>query len=377
LMRKIKTVRMFCIMVGSVLAAFLVPLAARAWLPSPRPVEAPVMAADWDYRQRVSANLTQTIGMHFYPAMAAQGENVYAMWSKLAISGTTNYDPYYNQAGNYGGLAQWNSDTAVRSTPSDYDTVNVDMAVDDTGGLHFVWTEATGTPHNYTLYYSYNATSEQEIMGSDDEVVPAIAVGNSLVHVVWSQRSLEGSSDRYDIMYRSKDSGWSISTTVRSSYDDPVGNPAIAVDGSGRVHVAWNEGDPGSANILYKNSSSNWSGTPVTLSSNVTNESHGPALTVSGENVYAVWCERQDGDHQYVRFAQSTGRSTWFLMALLVAVLMRISTMSSKQAEQVGGHLAGTFRRNQTKTLLPLPLPSAVTGSRSSGQRREVRASMR
>jgi hypothetical protein len=301
---------MLCIMVGSVLAAFLVPLAARAWLAAPRPVETPVRAAVWEDRLKVSNNLTNTDGMRFYPAVAAQGENVYVTWSKLMISGTTIYDPNYNWSDSYGDpLNGWGNDD-IRIQPNTYKTVNVDMAVDSAGRLHFVWAEETDSP-THTLYYSYsNASAIQPILQYGDAMVPAVAVSNDRVHVVWSQGSA-------DIIYINKTIGpgdWSSSptTTVRTS-PNPVANPTIAVSSNGRVHVAWNEGGGIEAEILYKNSD-NWSGSPITVSHNVTTlGSYGPALTVSGnDNVYAVWCEWQERATQYVRFGQSAdGGSTW------------------------------------------------------------------
>jgi hypothetical protein len=303
-----RTVRMFCIMVGSIVAAFLVPLAARAWLVSPRPVEAPVRAAIWQDAQQISTNITETEGMKKYPALAAGGENVYAVWSKQEISGSTDYDPTYNWSDSYGDLDDMDSDYMwdgdIRIQQTGYDTPNVDVSVDDTGDLHFVWSEATVSP-NYTLYYSYTqAPSVQEIAEANASMVPAIAVGNGGVHVAWTQ----GISD---VIYISKTIGsgdWSSSptTTVRSS--SPLANPAIAVSSDGRVHVAWDEGGGSDAEILYRNSS-NWSSDPITLSQGVSNGSHAPALAVSGDNnVYAVWCEYADISTQWVRFAQSTNK---------------------------------------------------------------------
>lgn len=302
-MKRRAMIRMLCIMVGSVLAAFLVPLAARAWLASSRPVEAPVIAALWGESQQVSDN---TYGMHFYPAVAAQGSNVYAAWSKLEVTGTTDYDPYYNRAGNYGAPGEWDVDTAVRPTASGNRTVNVDMTVDVTDSLHFVWAEETSSP-THTLYYSYsNASAIQQIAQYGGPVVPAIAVSNDRVHVAWS----EGTDY---IQYTSKTIGtgpWPGSpTTIRAS--SLLANPAIAVDDNDKVHVAWNEGGGNEAEILYKNSG-NWSSNPVTVSLNVANESHGPTLAVYNNTVYAAWCEYISSTAQYVRFGQSTdGGSNW------------------------------------------------------------------
>jgi hypothetical protein len=296
---------MICIMVGSVLAAVLVPLAVRARVAAPRPVEAPPLAYSfWEARMWISNNGLSQV-MHFYPALAAQGEYVYAMWSKKGTG--ADYDPTYNWSDSYGSaLDGWdNADANIQDNA--LDTVNVDLAVDSAGRRHFVWAEETDSP-THTLYYSYsNASGIQSIVEYGNVMVPAIAVGSSTVHVVWS-------GGVTDIKYKSKSigtGGWPAGegTTVRSSSD--VANPAIAVDGSGTVHVAWNEGGFDDAEILYKKCC-NWSSDPITVSHDVALGSFGPALAVRGSDVYAVWCEYDAPATQYIRFGQSgDGGSNW------------------------------------------------------------------
>jgi hypothetical protein len=301
-------VRMICIMAGSVLAAVLVPLAVRARVAAPRPVAAPPLAyTRWEGRVWVSDN-GQTQGMHFYPALAARGEYVYAMWSKQGSPSTADFDPTYNWSDSYGSAGDGWDNTDANIQPNTRDTVNVDLAVDSANDLHFVWAEATGTP-SYTLYYSYKAASPGTIATTNKQgMVPAIAVGSSNVYVVWS----EGSGD---IKYSDKplaSGSWSGPTTVRSSTGDPLANPAIAVEGS-TVHVAWNEGDLDDADILYKKCCP-WSSNPITVSHDVALASFGPALAVRGSDVYAVWCEYDADapDTQYIRFGQSgDGGSNW------------------------------------------------------------------
>jgi hypothetical protein len=299
-------VRMICIMAGSVLAAVLVPLAVRARVAAPRPVEAPPLAySRWEGRVMISDN-APTEGMWPYPALAARGEYVYAMWSKQGSGGAADYDPNYNWSDSYGSPLDGWDNTDVNIQDNALDTPNVDLAVDSANDLHFVWSEATGTP-SYTLYYSYTqAASIQTIVTTNKSgMVPAIAVGSSTVYVVWS----EGLTD---IKYSSKPIGsgsWS-PTTVRSSPLVRVGDPAIAVGGS-TVHVAWSEGGLDDAEILYKKCCP-WSSNPITVSHDVALASFSPALAVSGSDVYAVWCEYDAPGTQYIRFEQSgDGGSTW------------------------------------------------------------------
>ena len=301
---------MFCILVGSVLAAFLVPLAARAWLASPRPVEAPLKAiVIWPADRQVISQNVYTDSMQFYPALAVVSPTVCVAWSRQMGDNKEYYDPYYRSSPQNGEAGQWGGQVDIQPGLSTKETTRVDVAVDDNFRSHFVWSEYTRTPYTYTLYYSYtNATGVGKITEVDDELLsPAIAVsdGDNQVHVVWSQES--------SIKYRRRTIGstgsWT-STDITSSTSMAI-QPDIAVTGAGIAHVVWSEGDPGSADIFYKNSS-NWSSTLRKVSSNVSNDGRSPAIAVSGTKVYVVWTEWVNINQQYIRFRQSTnGGNNW------------------------------------------------------------------
>jgi hypothetical protein len=312
-MRKVTRVRLFCILVGSILAAFLVPLAARAWLASPRPVEAPVMAAAWplDVLQ-ISDHTDYDVGVYPYPALAAQSPDVCAVWSGQVGSGEKDYDPYYTSSDGDGAFAfpgpmTWGGRFNISSTlPITKETSRVDVAVDSGGGFHFVWSEYTVTP-SYTLYYSSTYdTNILTIAAADVKgMVPAIAVGSSKVHVVWSQGT---SSIEYKSKLIGSGESWGSYQNIASA--SQVMQPDIAVDGADIAHVVWSEGDIGSADIFYRNSSGGWSTAPFEVSSGLSNDGREPAITVSGDDVYVVWCESTaDLNNQWVRFRKSTSGS--------------------------------------------------------------------
>jgi hypothetical protein len=314
--------RLICIIAGSIMAAFLVPLAARARLTPPRQVEAPVRSADWrDEWEWVSSN-DYDRGMLLSPDLAAQGDKLYVMWSRQVGTGDEDYDPHYNFSASYGDLYSWGADINIQATTLASKTVYVDMALDSTGAPHFVWAENTVTPYSYTLYYSSTHIANiQLITQYDDALQPAIAVGSSYVHVVWSQGD-------QDIMYSRKPrtgGSWDSATPVRSSAT-AVQDPNIAVDGSDTVHVVWSEGEePDNTDIRYKNSDDwpVWSGFPATVYNGsvfVNGIGYRPDIALSGSNVYVVWCAFKDDDQQYVRFRQSTnGGSSWGSSSQLIS----------------------------------------------------------
>lgn len=318
-LREKAVVRLICIIAGSIMVAFLVPLAARARSTPPRPVEAPVRSAEWSGWQQVSLS-EYNKGMHFSPALAAQGDKVYTMWSRQVGTGDEDFDPHYNFSASNGDDLSWGQDLNIQSTPfNTTDTTSLDMAFDSTGVPHFVWAENTKIPYSYTLYYSSTHISAiQVITQANALLIPVIAVGSSQVHVAWSQ-------GKTDIMYNSKaidTGGWGPAANVRST--SAVQDPNIAVDG-GTVHVVWSEGDdPLDTDIKYKNSNNwpGWSGAPATVyegSVNGYGMGYRPDIVAKGNNVYVVWCaykrrepDKPETQEQRVLFAQSTdGGINW------------------------------------------------------------------
>jgi len=317
-LRKQASLRLICIIAVSTLAAFLVPLAARARWASPRAVGAPARSAAWLIPwQQVSKN-NHDKGMDFSPALAAQGSKVYAMWSRqIDPGGDEDYDPHYNfstdDGDNWGPL-----DLNIQTTAPTRKTESVDMALDSSGVPHFVWAENTQTPYSHTLYYSStHLVAIQEIAHANEVLIPVIAVGNK-VHVVWLQ-------GKYDIMYSNKNiasGAWSPATNIRTS-PTSAQDPNIAVDGN-TVHVVWSEGaDPEDIDVKYKNSVNwpGWSGAPYTVyHGSILGQGAGyrPDIAARGSNVYVVWCAYKDRGEQYVRFRQSTdGGSSWSTSQLI------------------------------------------------------------
>jgi hypothetical protein len=290
--------RLICIMAGAVLAALLVPLAVRAWSAS----------------QRISSNeAAYGEGMYRYPALAARGSKVYAMWSRRVGSSGDQTDPYYDKSFDNG--ASWGTDTNIQSSPDTETLAPLDLSIDSDDRVHFVWAEKAGSslPYIYTLYYSYTIGSAIQTITQTTQIVtqPAIEVSSSDVHVVWSQGGVSS-----DIWHESKSIGlgdWSSSTpkNLHPSSSTASYHPDIAVDDNDNLHVVWEE-NVDSGTILYqKKDSGGWLTDPITLSTGIAN-SHRSAIAVYSDTVNVVWCEFKDFGTQYVRFRQSTdGGNTW------------------------------------------------------------------
>jgi hypothetical protein len=143
--------------------------------------------------------------------------------------------------------AEWTASQRITWTSgtSEYPAI----AVDSSGNLHVVWYDLT--PGNYEIYYKKSAnggstwTASQRITWTPGgSVWPAIAVDSSDdLHVVWGDHT----PGNYEIYYKKSTDGgstWTASQRITWTSGDS-GLPAIAVDSSGNVHVAWQDYTPG------------------------------------------------------------------------------------------------------------------------------------
>lgn len=186
-----------------------------------------------------------------YPCIATSGSKVHVVWEDDRFS---NWDIFYRQSPDGG--ATWNPEVRL--------------------------TSASGS-----------ATS------------PAIAVSDSLIHVVW--RDTRNMSN--DIYYkRSTDGGnsWSADSLLTTGQWDR-GMPSVAASGS-NVHVAWWDGRDNNFRIFYKhstNSGATWSSD--TCLAYGSNDSRNPSIAVSGPYVHVVWQDDRDGNWEIYYKRNPTG----------------------------------------------------------------------
>lgn len=152
-------------------------------------------------------------------------------------------------------------------------------------------------------------------------LTPALAVDPAgLAHAVW----YDNSAGNFDVYYasRSVDGAWSapvnISNTPGNSYW-----PAIAADGLGNVHVAWEDGSTG-RDILYMAKlagSAAWA-PPVNIA-NSPGTSRYVALTADSEgNVHAVWQDDTPGNTDIYYATRAASSGAWSPPAVVAATPM-------------------------------------------------------
>jgi hypothetical protein len=271
--------------------------------PGDRPLAADLL---WRSPERLSPDGEEAAT---FPALGTAGDHVYVAWCITTTA--SSYDPYYKHSADGGWT--WPATATLIYPSTATASSGLDMAVDSSGGLHFVWAEVLG-PSAYQLYYNYNAASTTMITEGQHFLVPAIAVTSDTVHVIWEDSPGVG-GDRIYYSNKSLSGGtWSPATPV-AIHDNLLQYPDLVPDASGNLYAVWSQWYPATSTIyLRKMANGNWL-TPtelITASGTITTSNGYPSVAVDGQNVYAVWGERVGKDEQYIDFVKSeNGGSSW------------------------------------------------------------------
>jgi len=212
-------------------------------------------------------------------------------------------------------ISAWNWTTIeVVSTESTDNSFFPSIAVDRSGNVHIAWYDYTdygGSGTDIDIFYKrWNATTAAwtttEVVSTestDNSWFPTIAVdGSGNVYIAWDDHTnYSGSGTDSDIFYKRWNTTTATWTTTEVVSTETTGlepeGPTIAVDGSGNVHIAWNEytnyvGSGKDWDIFYKR----WNAITAvwTMTEVVSTESTGtsilPTIAADGSgNVHLVW----------------------------------------------------------------------------------------
>ncbi len=155
-------------------------------------------------------------------------------------------------------ISVWNwTTTKVVSTESTSDSQYPTIAVDGSRNVHIVWydhTEYGGSGMDWDIFYKrWNATTAvwttTEVVSTESTAYsghPTIAVdGSGNVHIVWYDHTeYGGSGTDPDIFYKrwnATTAAWTTTEVVSTVSIDHSYGSTIAVDGSGNVHIAWED----------------------------------------------------------------------------------------------------------------------------------------
>ncbi|OGD20219.1 MAG: hypothetical protein A2Y69_06705 [Candidatus Aminicenantes bacterium RBG_13_59_9] len=241
-------------------------------------------------------NLSSTLGGSMSPATAiGSGDSVHVVWQE---STPGNWEIYYKKSTDGG--STWNA--ARRLTWTDGESLNPAIASGD--NIHIVWEDEA--PGNYEIYYKRSTdggttwgSAKRLTWTSAGSFAPTIAMGTSgQVHVAWS----DDATGNDEIYYRrSTDGGatWNgarrLTWTTGGSF-----SPAIAVDSSDQIHIAWHDDTSGDNEIYTKMSTdggTTWSKIDrLTVNSGA---SENPAWAVdSADTLHLVWQDATPGNYE-------------------------------------------------------------------------------
>jgi hypothetical protein len=274
---------------------------------------APCALADWSAAKR----LTWNTGGSADPAIAVDSDDsIHLVWED---STPGNYEIYYKQSEDGGTTwspvkrltwtSGWSSSPAITS--------------DSGGTIHIIWYD--DTPGNREVYYKKStnngstwSAAKRITWTSAETSRPAIAVdSNNNIHVAWHDFT-PGNAEIY--YRRSTDGGTSWSTVQRLTWTaDYSEDPAIAIDSTDVIHVAWRDNTPGNEEIYIKsstNSGKTWS-IPKRLTWS-SGWSQYPAIAIdSNDTLHLVWDDPTSGNAE-IYYKKSTDRgATWSSMKRL------------------------------------------------------------
>jgi hypothetical protein len=241
-----------------------------------------------------------------------------AMWS---------YDVFYTA---WNG-SSWSSPLNLSSNRGDSGGARI--AVDGQGTVYVVWQDNSvlQNQNNVGQYAIYCRTlSSGSWSGissfSDSQLVSsssAIAARGDRVAIVWQDRS------RQEICFLegSRDQGWLFPPVMisRNTYHHIIGNPSVAIDGSGNFYVAWSDTD---IQEIYcaRRTGTSWQ-EPENISQNP-GQSAPPLVVTSDARVAVLWADSTIGNYEIacrvwdgawgdtLNLSQDTASSEGFAVAL-------------------------------------------------------------
>jgi hypothetical protein len=240
-----------------------------------------------------SANkrLTNNAGISNYPAIAAEGSNIYVVWEDRTPG---NPEIYFKRS--VDGGATWAA--AKRLTNSAGNSSSPGIAV-DASNIYVVWTYWTFTAGNDEIYFKRSidggatwSANKRLTNNAGISNYPAIAAEGSNIYVVWKDETPENDEIYFK---RSVDGGATWAANKRLTNNAGISNyPTIATDIL-NIYVVWHDNTAGNYEIYFKRSVDG--GATWAANKRLTNNagiSNYPAIAAEGSNIYVVWEDNRD-----------------------------------------------------------------------------------
>ena len=224
---------------------------------------------------------------------------------------------------------QWAIPDVISPGSTDY-SFRPDIGIDSSNNVHVVWYDYTdnyyGSGTDTDIFYrcwnyTLNEWKDIEVVSTestDSSGWPSLDIdGSGNVHVVWDDETNYGGSGSYDsVFYKIKNATTGLWTTTEvvsalGSYDSWC--PIIAVDELGNAYVTWEQWTGTGNTILYRSRNiitNSWSSIFAIVGTS--GSSDNPTIAVDNDlNVYLAWEEWISSDRDiYYRIRNAT-TSAW------------------------------------------------------------------
>ncbi len=212
----------------------------------------------------------------------------------------------------------WKTSTKIISTESTANSYDPEIAIDNLGNIHIVWSDWTdyiGVDTDSNIFYKcWNITSKSwtkteviSLESNQNSYEPSISVDKSgNVHIVWFECTNQyGVFTDFKICYRrwnKTKNFWTPMEIISTESINSSRGPTIAVDNTGQVHIAWYDstdynGSGLDYDIFYKRydpNTGNWTLTEV-ISTESTCSSFHPTMAVDNAGqVHIAWYDWTD-----------------------------------------------------------------------------------
>lgn len=204
-------------------------------------------SGQWEPNIRVDDDTGETAAQS--PRLAAAGASVYAVWTDYRSG---DADIFFACSANEG--TTWQAPILVNDDGGASTQEQPSVACDGAGTAYVVWTDyRNGEADIYLSSWSGGTTFSANTMVNPatalgEATEPVIALEGSTLYVAWTD-TYNANSDIY--FRRSSDGGvsWDAEIEVNDILTGDQYAPAIAVDGSGNVFLAWTDTRDGNADI--------------------------------------------------------------------------------------------------------------------------------
>lgn len=286
--------------------------------------------------------------------------HIYVVWvdDRAEKAGTGKKDIYFRYSKDYG-FSWYPEFTDIRIDTEDAqnivgDSLNPQLACDDSGNIYVVWEDNRNNPRKYEVYFRslqvqfskptdfivYHQTPDIRIntgvnAGKHEAIGPAISTDkNGNVYVAWSDYRTIFEENIYPGIYFNMTKNHGIKWLSESKRIDvaPLGGyqffspPVINSDQNGNVYVAWldnagrsERGDPyaadGTSDVYFTKSNDfgvTWLDEDIRIEKVETQaDATGLAMASNNKGVIAiVWADdRDEGNNIYVNHSENFGRS--------------------------------------------------------------------